>query len=292
MRYLISPIRFVLCILLLTLPIACGLSGPASPESRKKADSHDSEIGEEQAFLLNLDEANATDSIAVRIGNKSQTFTLTELKTFPRTTIADYETAGVKIGPLESSTWTGASLKDILLRVESALSDSSNDGKLVIITSSDKWTAVIKWAEIFGTPRGGEALYNIKGCNECHGVNGEGTSPDGKRPAPTLTGQDWNYSTVKNVIRAGKDVHAGINPYTETQLSDTALREILDWLRKPDAPVPIDGFTVDHSRMITLLAYEKDGKAITGREGLIQMIVGMDEFAGRYSRWVETIEVR
>ncbi len=292
MRHLISPIRFVLCILLLTLPIACELSGSASPEPQKKTGNNDSDFGEKQAFHLNFDEANATHSISVRIGNKSQTFTLAQLKTFPGTTIADYETAGVKIGPLERSTWTGASLKDVLLRVEPALSDSGNANKLVIITSSDKWTAVMKWAEIFGTPRGGEALYNIKGCNECHGVNGEGTSPSGKRPAPALAGKDWNYSGVKSVIRTGREVHAGINPYTEAQLSDTELYAILDWLRKPDAPVPIDGFRVHHSRMVTLLAYEKDGKAITGKDGLIQMIVGMDEFAGRYSRWVETIEVR
>jgi len=41
-----------------------------------------------------------------------------------------------------------------------------------------------------------------------------------------------------------------------------------------------------------VLAYERDGKPMTGREGLIQLVVGADEFASRYSHWVSEVRVR
>jgi hypothetical protein len=31
---------------------------------------------------------------------------------------------------------------------------------------------------------------------------------------------------------------------------------------------------------------------MTGRDGLIQMVVGFDEFASRYSHWVSEVRVR
>jgi DMSO/TMAO reductase YedYZ molybdopterin-dependent catalytic subunit len=42
---------------------------------------------------------------------------------------------------------------------------------------------------------------------------------------------------------------------------------------------------------VVLLAYERDGQPLPGRDGLIQLVVGQDEFAGRYSHWVKTITV-
>ncbi len=41
-----------------------------------------------------------------------------------------------------------------------------------------------------------------------------------------------------------------------------------------------------------MLACERDGRPMTGREGLIQLVVGADEFASRYSHWVSEIRVR
>jgi hypothetical protein len=41
-----------------------------------------------------------------------------------------------------------------------------------------------------------------------------------------------------------------------------------------------------------VLAYERGGKPMTGREGLIQLVVGADEFASRYSHWVSELRVR
>ncbi len=58
----------------------------------------------------------------------------------------------------------------------------------ILLVSSDGWKAVIKWAELFATMPRGEALNAVKGCNECHGLRAEGTSPEGKRPAPGLMG--------------------------------------------------------------------------------------------------------
>lgn len=143
---------------------------------------------------------------------------------------------------------------------------------------------------MFGTPEGGEALYNITGCNECHGVNGEGTAPEGKRPAPALAGKEWNYYQVRAVLRMGEDQHAGILPYTEAQLSDTDLNAMLKWLKDPESTNPASTFSVDPDSMITLLAYERDGKPMSGTDGLIQLIVGIDEYAGRYSHWVQSIQ--
>lgn len=292
MRYPIPLIRFALSILLLTLPVACNLPNAPPTQSRGGTRSHDLDTAGKPPSYLDSHEANATRRVLLRIGDRSQTFTLTDLQAFPKVTIADYEPVGVKRGSLGKSTWTGASLKDVLLTVDPTVSDSRNNHRFIVITSSDKWVAIIKWVEIFGSPQGGEALYNIKGCNECHGVDGEGTAPRGKRPAPALARKEWSYDTVRAIIRTGKDAHAGINPYAEPQLSDTDLRAILDWLRSPRSPRSFGTFTVDPAKIVTLLAYERDNRPMTGKDGLIQLIVGMDEFAGRYSHWVQTIEVK
>jgi len=281
-----------LCTVFLILSVSCNHPSEPSTESQKGIASHKLDTDAKAPSSPDSREANTTRKVAVRIGDRSQTFTLHDLRALPKVTIADYEAIGVTKGPLGSSTWAGASLKDVLLSVDPALSDSRNAHRLIVLTSSDKYVAVIKWAEMFGSLKGGEALYNIKGCNECHGVNGEGTSPEGKRPAPALVGKDWNFGTVKAVIRAGKDAHARITEYTESRLSDADLRAIMDWAKSPMSPVPAGAFTADPDKMVTLLAYERNGRPMTGKDGLIQLIVGIDEFAGRYSHWVETIEVK
>jgi tungstate transport system substrate-binding protein len=261
-----------------------------SPETQKKIGGFGVDKFGQPLFYPDSDEYKATREITVKIGDKSQTFTLADLQAFPKTTLADYQAVGVKKGPLGMNTWTGASLKEVLLKVDPTLADATNSGKRIVLTSSDGWQATIKWAELFGTPKGGEALYDVKGCNECHGVNGEGTSPKGKIPAPPLAGKEWSFNIVKTVLRTGKDAHGGVNPYTEAQLSDADLQLMLDWFKDPKAPAK--GYTVDAAKLVTLLAYEKNGKPMTGKDGRIQLIVGMDEFAGRYSHWVKTIEVK
>jgi hypothetical protein len=39
------------------------------------------------------------------------------------------------------------------------------------------------------------------------------------------------------------------------------------------------------------MAYERDGRAMSGRDGLIQLVVGPDEFASRYAHWMKSIVV-
>ncbi len=49
----------------------------------------------------------------MKIGDKSQKFTLADLQALPKTTLKDYQATGVKKGPLGVNTWAGASLKDL-----------------------------------------------------------------------------------------------------------------------------------------------------------------------------------
>ena len=241
-------------------------------------------------FYPDSEEYKSTNEVTVKIGDKSQKFTLADLQALPKTTLKDYQATGVKKGPLGVNTWAGASLKDLLLKVDPTLSDAKNAGKQIVLTSSDKWTATVFWDELFGKPGGGAALYNVKGCNECHGVKAEGTAPKGKTPAPALAGKDYPFEAAKTILRTGKAAHNGINPYTEAQLSDADLKTLLAWFK--DSKAPATGYTVDPAKQAMILAYEKNGKPMDGKAGLLQLIVAMDEFAGRYSHWVQTVEVK
>jgi tungstate transport system substrate-binding protein len=242
-------------------------------------------------FYPDSDEYKATRRIVVRTAGSTRSFTLTELQEFPRVVLANHLVVGVKRGPLGAYTWTGTSLKDVLLRVDPMLGQPRHAGARVVVTSSDGWTATLWWSELFGTLGRGEALYNVKGCNECHGVVGEGTSPAGKRPAPALARRNWAADKVLPLLRAGRDAHGGLNPYTADQLTRADLAAMLAWLEKPETGAKGERYRPDPGRRAVLLAYERDGRPMSGREGLIQLVVGPDEFAGRYSHWVKTIEV-
>jgi tungstate transport system substrate-binding protein len=243
-------------------------------------------------FYPNSEEYKATYEVSVKVGDKSQSFALADLQALPKTTIADYEATGVKKGPLGKNTWAGASLKDLLLKVDPALADAKNADKQIVLTSSDGWKATIKWSELFGTPKGGEVLYDVKGCNECHGVNGEGTAPKGKTPTPMLVGATWLADTVLKTLRTGKDAHGGVNPYTEQQLSEAELAQLLAWFKAPKAAPADAAYTIDPAKQVAILAYEKNGKAMNGHDGILQLIVAFDQFAGRYSHWVQSIEAK
>jgi tungstate transport system substrate-binding protein len=242
-------------------------------------------------FYPDSDEYKATREITVKAGGRARAFTLAELQALPRATLANHPVVGVRKGPLGTYTWVGASLKDVLLRVDPTLGDARHADTRVIVTSSDGWAATLLWGELFGTPTRGEALYSVKGCNECHGVVGDGTAPSGKRPAPALAGRDWAVDRVLTLLRAGREAHAGMNPYTAAQLSREDVAAMLAWLGRSSARVKGEPYRPAPGKRVALLAYERDGRAMTGRDGLIQLVVGTDEFAGRYSHWVKTIEV-
>lgn len=274
----------ILCSILLLSIMGCNSSSQGTLDENNEVKNQTTHSNE------NYD--NVSSEIFVKIGNKSRTFTLKDMQQAMRkVSIEDYEAIGGKKGHLGINTWSGTSLKEMLLDVDSTLDDPQNTDKLIILTSIDDWFAVIKWAELFGDPRGGEVLYNIVGCNECHGINGEGTAPADYAPAPELITQKYKLRDVQEILREGNEAHANINPFTPAQLSESELREILYWLENPKAPVPADAFKPDPSKRKVILAYEMNGKKMTGDDGLIQLIVEMDEFSSRYSHWVSRIEV-
>ena len=75
-------------------------------------------------------------------------------------------------------------------------------------------------------------------------------------------------------------------------MSDADLKEIALWLQDPATPAPADAYTVPTEKMVTLLTYERNGKAMTGADGLIQLIMAADKYSSRYAHWVKTIEVK
>ena len=243
-------------------------------------------------FYPDSDEFKATDRVAVAVGDKARDFTIDDLRRATKATLAGIEHVGVKKGPLGKHTWTGASLRDLLLMVDPDLASPSRSASTIEAVSSDGWTAALTWHELFGQVSRGEGLYLAKGCNECHGLRAEGTSPEGKRPAPRLLGQAFPVAETTAMVRAGTDQHEGISAYTADRLSDAELAAILGWLAKPGRTGKADPFVVPEARRAVVLAYERDGKPMGGREGLIQLVVGADEFASRYSHWVSEIRVR
>jgi tungstate transport system substrate-binding protein len=243
-------------------------------------------------FYPDSDEFKATDSVRVVIGDKSRTFTIDDLRKAPPATLAGVEHIGVKKGALGKYTWTGASLKDLLLLVDPSLNAPSRSASTIEVVSSDGWVAALTWQEVFGQVARGEGLYLAKGCNECHGLRAEGTSPEGKRPAPKLMGHAYSVPHTTSMIRTGTGQHEGLTAYTAERLSDADLATILGWLARPGRSGKADSFVVPGARRAVVFAYERDGRPMTGREGLVQMIVGADEFASRYSHWVSEVRVR
>ena len=92
-------------------------------------------------------------------------------------------------------------------------------------------------------------------------------------------------------VEIGSMGHAGITAYTIDRLSSADLQVILDWLKDPPRTGSDTLYHVDPAVRAVVLAYERDGKPITGREGLIQLVVGSDQFASRYSHWVSAVRV-
>jgi tungstate transport system substrate-binding protein len=243
-------------------------------------------------FYPDSDEFKATDQVRVVIGARSRSFTIDELRKAKSATLADVEYVGVKKGKLGKYRWTGASLKDLLLSVDPDLASPSRSRSTIEVISSDGWMATMTWDELFGQVSRGEGLYRTKGCNECHGLRAEGTRPEGKRPAPKLLGESFPVAETTSMIRNGTGQHAGITAYTADRLPDADMATILGWLAKPARSGGADLFVVPAARQAVVLAYERDGRPMTGREGLVQLVVGADEFASRYSHWVSDVRVR
>ena len=278
---LLQAIKYFGLVLTITLVSCTGSKTESETESETKAESKE---GDKKSFI--------STEVQVIIGEKSKIYSLKQLKKKQQLTFQDYEAIGGKKGKLGINDWTGVSIKDLLLEVEPELSNSINSEREILITSIDGWEALVKWPELFGKPRGGEVLYNIKGCNECHGFNAEGTAPAGKLRAPELINQEYDRDIVSDILRAGFENHANIKPFTIEMLNDSDLDEIMDWLENPGAPIPNDAYRPDPLKQRAILAHKMNGKNMTAEDGLIQLIVEMDEFSSRYSHWVSKIEVK
>ena len=243
-------------------------------------------------FYPDSEEFKATDRIRIVAGSRSRSISLDELRRAKRATLTDVEYIDVKKGALGRHTWTGADLRALALAVDPGLASRSRSASTVEVISSDGWTASLTWDELFGQVSEGEGLYRAKGCNECHGVRAQGTAPEGKRPAPKLLGESFPLAETTAMIRSATGQHTGIKAYTPDRISDIELVTILGWLAKPVRTVATKGFAVPPARRPVLLAYDQDGRPITGREGLIQLVVGPDAFASRYSHWVSEVKIR
>ena len=230
-----------------------------------------------------------TTAVTVRAGELTQVFSLAALRQLRRVTLTDVEQAGTDKGPQGVHSWSGASLRDVVLAVDPAFCSSASSRSRLKVVSQDGWMVRVTWAELCGTATGGEALFHVKGCNECHGVDGEGAPKEAMRAGPALRERVLDLAVVLAKLRAGGSQHSYINPYTPSQLTEADLSQILAWLAGKD--VGASRYVVPESRRVILLAFEQDGQPMTGRDGLIQMVVGMDDFVNRFSHWVSEIDV-
>ena len=80
-------------------------------------------------------------------------------------------------------------------------------------------------------------------------------------------------------------------PYTVEQMSDADLAEIALWLDDPTAAPPADAYAAPADTEPGILAYERNGQPMNGRDGLIQLIMPADKYTSRYAHWVASMEL-
>ncbi len=82
--------------------------------------------------------------------------------------------------------------------------------------------AIYDWLQAQApAPEAQQALWVQMGCGACHGTSAEGAS------APALTGEESSYDEFQRVVRGGEE---GMPAYSTSQISDTDLRRMYDWL--------------------------------------------------------------
>ncbi len=265
-----------------------------SADTQRRIESFGQDRFGQQLFYGQAEAMRVTREVTVRVGGASRTFTLGDLRKMPRVVLNDYTVLGVKRGKVGSYSFAGVALADLLTAVDPAIARPGRAAARVLVVSRDGWTSTLKWGEVFGTLTAGDALYNAKGCNECHGVDGEGSAPAGKRPVPAIAGKAARpFDFLKSVLRAGGSRHGGLNPYSDTQLTDADLKQMAAYLANPASGSVSGSQTVaDRKRRTIMLAFERDGQPLDGAGGLLQLVVGTDEFAGRYAHWVSAIHVQ
>ena len=116
------------------------------------------------------------------------------------------------------TTGSGASLEGLSCAGGPRIGDARHAGSRIVVTSSDGWTATVWWDELFSTLPRGDALYSVKGCNECHGVQGRARRPLASGRRRRSRAGHGRSTEVLALLRAGREAHAGMNGYTEDQL--------------------------------------------------------------------------
>jgi len=240
-------------------------------------------------FADDQEKNNESKEVLVLTPVSSRTFTLAELAKLPRGEVKDFNPIGVKKGPLGNFTWSGANLAEVLRAADPKIADPANASMTIVVTSVDGWSSTLFWGEVFGTPHGGAALYQVKGCSECHGTFAEGTDPKGKKAAPKLAGTSMELASFSAALREGGKLHNNLRKFPTGWITDDQIKILYDWLR--GAETNANAYVISKQKCVVLLADQRDGAPLTGKEGLLQLIIGFDEFAGRFSHWVSKVEV-
>jgi len=230
--------------------------------------------------------ASGTSSVSVVTGSSTVTLTLENLQNLPKHTITGYEAVGTKRGPLGRHDWEGAGLRDVLLKVAPGLDKPGSASKRIVVKSVDGWTISFKARELFGEFTGGEALFAIKGCNECHGADAEGSAPAGKKAVPALKSRALPAPLIGALLRAN---HGDVKFYGPDRVTGDEIDQITAWLNAPETAT--GSFRIDSSKSRVILAWTRDGQPLSSADGLIQLVVEYDQFAGRFSHWVDRIEI-
>lgn len=230
--------------------------------------------------------ASGSRAVTVTAGSATVVLSLDELQKLPPANIVGYEPVGTKKGPLGKHDWSGTRLGEILLKAAPDLSKAESAAKRITVKSIDGWTVSFRAVELFGEFTGGRALYAVKGCNECHGANGEGSAPPGKTAAPALMNRPLPAPLVGALLRAN---HGGVTFYGPDRVSEEEVAQIAAWLSAPDTAT--GSFRIDPAKNRVILAWTRDGQPLSAADGLIQLVVEYDQFAGRFSHWVDRIEI-
>ncbi|HEY9068973.1 MAG TPA: c-type cytochrome [Candidatus Ozemobacteraceae bacterium] len=238
------------------------------------------------AFAAEPATASGSNTITIVNGTATTVFPLAELQKLPAETITGYEPVGTKKGPLGKHDWLGAGMPALLLTAIPGIDKAEMAQKRVVVKSVDGWTVSFRAGELFGDFSGGRALYAVKGCNECHGANAEGSAPPGKKAAPALVNRSLPAALIGALLRAN---HGDVKFYGPDRVSEDEIAQITAWLNAPDTAT--GSFRIDPAKNRILLAWQRDGQPLTPADGLIQLVVEYDQFAGRFSHWVDRIEI-
>jgi len=143
-----------------------------------------------------------TTAVTVRAGELTQAFSLAALQQLRRVTLTDVEQAGTDKGPQGVHSWSGASLRDVVLAVDPAFCSSAGSRSRLKVVSQDGWMVRVTWAELCGTATGGEALFHcvVQGSHRVANRQAARHHQDGN--VVGMAGLDRNRHSSRLITRA------------------------------------------------------------------------------------------